>query len=104
VRWQNGKVVIACEQKDYAPEAAAISPDGHLIASGAGYDGVIRIWNANTGAQLRTLEGHFGRVDALAFTPDGSRLISGAGDTTVLVWDATKLTREQDTGAASGVR
>jgi WD40 repeat protein len=39
------------------------------------------------GPLLRTLEGHTGRVSALAITPDGGRAISGSWDKTLRVWD-----------------
>ena len=34
------------------------------------------------------LKGHSGAVGALAFSPDGSRIVSGAADKTLRVWDA----------------
>jgi len=33
------------------------------------------------------LNGHTGIVNAVAFSPDGKRIISGSGDNTLLVWD-----------------
>jgi WD40 repeat protein/tRNA A-37 threonylcarbamoyl transferase component Bud32 len=35
-----------------------------------------------------TLRGHTGRVTAVAYSPDGTRLASAAGDETIKVWDA----------------
>jgi WD40 repeat protein len=40
---------------------------------------------------LHTFLGHVGPVSALRFSPDGNFLASGAEDTSVLVWDLTKL-------------
>jgi WD40 repeat protein len=39
---------------------------------------------------LHEFPGHSGGVFALAFTPDGKRLISGSADTTALVWDVAE--------------
>jgi WD40 repeat protein len=37
---------------------------------------------------LRRLVGHEKGVFAVAFTPDGKRLVSGGFDTVIKVWDA----------------
>jgi WD40 repeat protein len=47
----------------------------------------IKLWDAETGAVLKTLSGHKGGVSA-AFSPDGKRIVSG-GDNTIKLWDAT---------------
>ena len=39
----------------------------------------LKLWDAATGAEKRTLEGHTGPVKWFAFSPDGSRLVSGSG-------------------------
>src|SRR5581483_11048692 len=50
-------------------------------------DGTVRLWDAEGGADLRTLRGHTGEVWALAWSPDGTRLASGSLDRTVKLWD-----------------
>ncbi|EMD32669.1 hypothetical protein CERSUDRAFT_99405 [Gelatoporia subvermispora B] len=37
---------------------------------------------------LRVMEGHTGRVNSVAFSPDERWIVSGAGDNTVRIWDA----------------
>ena len=45
-------------------------------------------------AEVTRLRGHDAYVYALAFSPDGSMLVSGSGDHTVRVWD-TRPVRER---------
>ena len=65
--------------------SVAISPDGQTLVSGS-RDNTIKIWQLNTGRELRTLTGHSGYVISLAITPDGQTLVSGSGDKTIKIW------------------
>jgi hypothetical protein len=44
------------------------------------------LWDAATGALLRTVEGRSGFIRSVAFSPDGARVLSGAA--TLKLWDA----------------
>ena len=37
------------------------------------------------------LAGHFERIDSVAWSPDGQHIVSGAGDGTLILWDAINL-------------
>ncbi len=70
--------------------AVAVSPDGRLVASGH-VGGVIRLWNSETGVELRQVAAHDDRVYSLDFSPDGTRLVSGGLDFSVRVFDVATL-------------
>lgn len=60
-----------------AIEAVAVSPDGRLMAAGGGGRSVF-VWETDRGALAGTYQNLSGRVRALAFTPEGSGLISAS--------------------------
>ncbi|OLT27342.1 hypothetical protein BJF79_01735 [Actinomadura sp. CNU-125] len=66
----------------------ALSPYGKYLATDAA-DGNAMLWDVASGEVVRTLEGHTGAVNALAFHRDGTALASGGEDRAVLMWDLT---------------
>ena len=51
-------------------------------------DGTARLWDAQTGRQLRRFEGHTEEVYSVAFSPDGRQVLTGSRDGTARLWDA----------------
>ncbi len=65
--------------------ALAYGSDGSQVAT-AGVDGVVRLWDPDTGEQDLELRGHGTNVQAVVFSPDGTRLASVGNDGLVRVW------------------
>ncbi|KAL7916679.1 hypothetical protein GGI35DRAFT_466219 [Trichoderma velutinum] len=74
----------------YHPDAAevvAYSPDGKMMASGH-LGSTVCLWDAITGAQRRTLEGHSEDIISLSFSPNSNLLVSASDDETIRLWNA----------------
>ncbi len=88
----------------------AFSPDGTKIVSGS-FDKTIKVWDsggqepsnlpslAKTDALLACLSdklellsektnAHSGYIRSVAFSPDGTKIVSGSWDQTIKVWDS----------------
>ena len=64
----------------------ALTADGRQAVS-ASYDKTLKVWDVESGGELRTLEGHSGSVYGVAVTADGRRAVSASWDNTLKVWD-----------------
>ncbi len=106
-----GRETLTFKGHSSAVMCLAFSSDGSRIASASydgsrlstSYDRTVKIWDAGTGQQTLTLEGHPEWVTSVAFSPDGTRIAAG-GQRTVTVWDArtgqNTLTLKGDTSVA----
>ena len=57
----------------------AVSSQSQIFAS-ASYDGIIKLWNLDTGSLIKTIQAHGDAVSSLAIGPDGQTLASGSWD------------------------
>lgn len=73
---KTGQCSQTLEGHDSAIVSSNITSDGKLAVSGS-KDGILKLWNIETGQCLRTLRGSFFKTSV---TPDGKILISGRGN------------------------
>ncbi len=81
--------MLGAAPDESATAAMAVSRDGRLVATAgtAGGQPAVLVRELATGNTVHTLVGHTAAVTAVAFSPDGSRLVSGAQDNTARVWN-----------------
>jgi U3 small nucleolar RNA-associated protein 13 len=74
----------------------------YVQVASAGGDGIVKVWDVNTGESACSLDNHEDRVWALAVHPVTNMIVSGSGDSTVTFWkDTTTATQEASTAAAT---
>jgi WD40 repeat protein/transcriptional regulator with XRE-family HTH domain len=84
-----GQEVETLTGRDGAKLVLAFSPDGQRVYAGSDDDGMVIAWDVATGQELFRFDGQGDviGVDAIAASPDGTRLATGEFDTTVRLWD-----------------
>ena len=93
MREVTGAAVQTLDVCPFDPTGAA------LVAPGA--NGTMRLIEAPSGAIIKTLSGHQGRVLACAFSRDGARLVSVATDGRLIVWDVKEGRQERSAACLS---
>jgi WD40 repeat protein len=89
---RSGEVVKQISKKTMID--TAYSPDGKYILSSS-YDETARLWDVQSGLEIRAFEGHKDDILSLAFSPDGQQIITGSADFTVKLWDVEGGTEVQ---------
>ena len=77
-----------------AAASPASSPSANTITSrivSGSSDETLKVWDAASGDELLTLRGHDGRVECVAFSPDGNQVVSGSHDMTLKIWDVSRV-------------
>jgi WD40 repeat protein len=97
---QRPELVLQTGYAFLGPSGVAFSPDGRLLATTAMNSSEIKLWDAKTGNQLRTLVGGgtdgtksayspLSGISALAFSRDSQLIAAGTRDNSIRVWDVT---------------
>lgn len=69
-------------------QSVSFDPDGTRVAGG-GWNGVLRVWDAQSGEVLTTVRGHTrGPITQAAFSPDGKTIATASWDKSMALWDA----------------
>lgn len=90
------------QTKDSESDVPRPNHNRRIQVATAGGDGLVKIWDAQTGECDTTLDNHTDRVWALASNPVDNTLVSGGGDSVVTFWkDTTSETIAASSEAAT---
>jgi len=103
---EKGTETLTLKRHNNGVLSVAFSADGKRIVSGmycgfstyghygkiSGPDGSVKVWDADKGTEILSLNRHTGPVSCVAFSADGRRIVSASYDNTVKVCDAYKGT------------
>ena len=91
-RLPSGDLAYRLQPPAYAgafyPNNAVFSPDGKTLAVGA--NGLIGIWQAEDGTELRFWQPHNVEIGDMGFSPDGKLLVSGDSDGNLVISDVAQ--------------
>ncbi len=80
-------------EKTFSPEGhegsvndVSITPNEKYVVSGSD-DCTVRIWDIETGENIKILRGHKDHITSVAVLPNGKRVVSGSKDRTLCIWD-----------------
>jgi WD40 repeat protein len=84
--FEKDNVCSFCENGIESFFSPTISPDGKLRISTSKNDGIIHIYDTETGLKVRKLVGHFYGCISAVFSPDGKHIASTSLDFTIRIW------------------
>jgi RNA polymerase sigma factor (sigma-70 family) len=81
---------LSCRANSF--DGIAFASDGKTLAWGVGQDlpantPTVGVWEVRTSGLRRTLDGHDGPAVPLAFSPNGTLLVTAGSDSSALIWD-----------------
>ncbi|MGT2437830.1 caspase family protein [Bradyrhizobium betae] len=84
---RSGASRLLAGHRDYVVSASWSADGKRIVTGGGGRDKSVNLWDADSGRLLASFAGHQEDVEAVAFFPGGTRLISASEDKTIKVWD-----------------
>jgi WD40 repeat protein len=107
VVWNARGAVIARAKLGIELSAVAFDPTGARLAVGGNSEAQLLQLSFGTLSTALTIEGPVGEVRSLAFSRDGSRVITAGSDGVAKIWDASKgkllATRDPHGGAIDAI-
>jgi uncharacterized protein with WD repeat len=93
---ETGQATLTLKGHSSTVLSVSFSPDGKRIVSSCGCVGLslappppeVKVWDADTGQQTLTFNGHRDPITSVSFSPDGKRIVSGSLDETAILWNA----------------
>lgn len=67
-------------------DSVAFSADGKYVLTGS-HDKTARLWEAETGKEVRQFVGHSDGLSSVAFSADGKYVLTGSSDKTARLWE-----------------
>lgn len=74
---------------------AVFSKDSRVLFTGSA-DGLIKLWDVESGQLTATFKGHNGEIKSLAFNAAGNQLASASSDYTIRLWDFDIVLQSRD--------
>lgn len=82
---QSGAITLA--EVGAKIEALAFHPTQSDVVISGDHDGIIQVWDINSKAPTRVLDGGVDRIQGLAISSDGQFIASGSRDNQIQIWD-----------------
>lgn len=88
---RNWEVTLGTDEIRSHVTATTLSPDEKygiscIYSSNSSVKAIV--WDMENGDSLFSLEGHTSTINAVAFSPDGKKILTGSHDSTAIVWDS----------------